>query len=269
MSRSIGLVAGAAAPLQAFAASLLAKATNNTVTLATADAPAGVSLVLGGAAPKDAHTAVITASPAKGAYAGAKLTFARSVLPRGADDTLALRDAVDVYADANIDNAAEVAQAKQSVAHTAKLLVAAAKAKGSKLTVLVKQQSKFEQVNSVFAQSVTETAEAAGVAVEFVPSAVALNQLVVFPEQLGVVASADTPRADVVELALSGLYSAPRVYIRAAGGKAPAGHSPLTVALAVAEALKEIGLTAESKKVADAALAKPVTDGGKSILAAL
>lgn len=263
-TRSIGVVAGSASNLQSFAASVLSKATKNAVALGGASE--SVSIALGAnAVPKDAHTSVVTAAATSGPYAGAKVSFFRSVLPRGADDQLALRDALDVFASSGIDNSAEITAAKNSVVATAQAAVNAAKANGGKLTLLVKQVSKFDQVNNVFAEAVEQAAQKAGVSVEVVDSATATNNLIMFPERTPVVAAADTASADNIELALSGLYGASRTYLRASG-KVAAGHSPATVALAVAEALKELGLSAEAKKVADAA-AKGTN--AESIVAAL
>jgi hypothetical protein len=269
-TRKIGVVAGSSASLQSFASSLLSKATKNAV--AFGGASESVSVALGASAiPKDAHTVVVNAANGtSGAYAGVKVTFVRSVLPRTAEDQLQLRDALDVFASSGIPNAAEIATAKASINETAKIAVAAAKASGNgKLTLLVKQVSKFDQVNAVFQQSIEEAAKTAGVAVDVVDSATATNKLVMFPESLGVVATADTASADNVELALSGLYATTRVFHRAGGAKTiPAGHSPATAALAVAEALKELGLTAEAKKISEAA-AKASDAAGASIVAAL
>lgn len=270
-TRKIGVVAGSSATLQSFAASILSKATKNAVALG--GATESVAVALGASAiPKDAHTVVVSganSAATSGAYAGVKVTFVRSVLPRGAEDQLQLRDALDVFATSGISNANEVAAAKASISETAKIAVAAAKANGNKLTLLVKQVSKFDNVNAVFQQTVEDAAKAAGVAVDVVDSATATNQLLVFPESLGVVATADTAAADNIELALSGLYATSRVFHRAGGAKTiPAGHSPATAALAVAEALKELGLSAEAKKVADAAV-KASDAAGASIVAAL
>lgn len=248
MSRSIGVVAGAATSLQALASGILGKATGNTVSLAAG--ASDVALGLGGAsaAPKDAHTSVLKAAPAKGVYAGVNVTFVRSVLPTADGAALPLREAVDAFAAAGINASAEIAAAKAAASRTAKVAVEAAKANGGKLTVVVKQQSKFEQVNKVFAEAVAEAAEGKGVAVEYVDSATATNQLIMFPENYKVVATADTAAADNLELALSGLYGASRTYQRASGSSVAAGHSAATIAAAVSSALANIGLTAEAKK---------------------
>jgi len=255
-TRKIGVVAGSSASLQSFASSVLAKATKNAVALGGASE--SVSVALGASAiPKDAHTCVINTS---------NFTFVRSVLPRGSEDQLQLRDALDVFPSSGINNAQEVAAAKAELNQTAKVAVAAAKSNGNKLTLLVKQVSKFENVNALFQQCIEEAAQSAGVAVEIVDSATATNNLIMFPEKVGVIATADTASADNIELALSGLYSTSRVFHRAGGAKTiPAGHSPATAAVAVAEALKELGLTSEANKVAEAA--KKASDiAGESIL---
>ena len=260
-TRKIGVVAGSSASLQSFASSVLSKATKNAV--AFGGASESVSVALGASAvPKDAHTCVVNAS-------NTGFTFIRSVLPRGSEDQLQLRDALDVFPASGINNAQEVAAAKADLTQTAKLAVAAAKSNGNKLTLLVKQVSKFENVNALFQQCIEEAAQSAGVSVEIVDSATATNNLIMFPEKVGVIATADTASADNIELALSGLYSTSRVYHRAGGAKTiPAGHSPSTAALAVADALKELGMTAEAKKIADAT--SKVNDiAGESIVKAL
>lgn len=155
-----------------------------------------------------ATSSVLKAAPSKGIYAGVNLTFVRSTLPTAADASLPLREAIDAFASSGINNAAEVEQAKAASSKTAQIAVDAAKANGGKLTVVVKQQSKFAQVNSVFANAVKSAAEGKGVALEFVDSATATNNLIMFPEQYKVVTTADTASAENLERAISGLYGA-------------------------------------------------------------
>ncbi len=162
------------------------------------------------AAPKNATTCVIKAAPTKGVYAGINVTFVRSVLPEG--ESLPVREAIDAFAAAGINNATEIAAAKAAASKTAAVAVDAAKANGGRLTVVVKQQTKFAQVNKVFAEAVSQAAEGKGVTIDYVDSASATNGLIMFPEQYKVVATADTATADNLEGALAGIYGAQRSY---------------------------------------------------------
>jgi hypothetical protein len=265
MSRQLAVIGSSKSPLYAFASALVAKATNNAVAVAsTASAAAGAVAI--GEAPKNAHTVVVAAAPTAGPYAGAKVTFVRALLPDA--EGIAARDALDVFASSGISSEAEVAAAKKAFAESAKIAVAAAKGQGNKVTVLVKQASKLEVVNTTFQESITEAAEQAGVSVEFVDSATVTNQLIMFPEQVGVVATADTAAADVVETAVSGLFNAAKTYVTPAGNVA-GGAGVNSVATAVAEALKAQGFVNEARKITDAVAKAATNDNGKSVLAAL
>lgn len=270
MSKQLTVVAaGASAGLQAFAASLLSKVAVKPVN---ADAIAANAVVIGAESPAGAHTCVTSGAGASGIYAGIKTTIVRAVLPKGDANTLPLRDAVDVLPSAGIDAAAEVAAARAAFAESAKVAVQVAKAAGEKkVTLVVKQQSKYAQLNDIFASVAKEVIEeGAGLATETLGTAQATNALVMFPETLGVVFTADTPAAESIEQAFAGVAgSLVRTFHAGNGVAASAGHSTTTVAKAVATSLKGLGLTAEAAKI-EAALAKTSgTDGGKSLLAAL
>merc|ERR1712146_576120 len=144
-----------------------------------------------------------------------------------------------------------------------------AKSNGTKVTVLVKQATKHAVLNKLFEEAITDACSAAGVAVEFVGSAQVSNALVMAPETLGVVAAADTQTAENTELMYSGLVGGVSRTFISADARVAGGHSENSVAYACADALRNMGLTAEAKKI-EAAVAKAKgNDDGASIIAAL
>eukprot|EP01098_Paradermamoeba_levis_P010292 TRINITY_DN4324_c0_g15_i1.p1 TRINITY_DN4324_c0_g15~~TRINITY_DN4324_c0_g15_i1.p1 ORF type:complete len:271 (+),score=52.58 TRINITY_DN4324_c0_g15_i1:71-883(+) len=270
MSRRIALVASGSATLQNFGASVLGKATGNAVSLAPGAVDASAVGIAIAQTPADAHTVVTRGNAGANAalYKDVKTLFVRAVLPAPAD-SLALRDLVDVYASSGIKAEAEVATVKASFAKTADLAVSLAKANGNKITVFVKQASKHEQLNTLFKDAIESASSANGVAVEYLSSAHAANALIMAPETLGVVAAADTPSAENAEQAFSGLLGGVSRTFYTDAGKVAGAHSHNSVAHAVAESLRSLGLTAEAKKI-DAALAKAKgNDNGSSLLAAI
>jgi hypothetical protein len=273
MSRSIALVStGGAASLQAFATTLVGKATSNSVSLAAAAPVAGATAVaIGAAAPANVHTAIVSpAGNGSQLYAGVKTVLVRAVLPAAADQ-LALRDSVDVLPASGIKSDAEHKEAVASFKLTANAALAAAKAQSAvKVTALVKQVSKYENINTLFAEAFDEVFEGSGVAVEYQNSAAVVNQLIMFPENLGVVVTADTPTAEVVEGMFAGVLGGVSTsYLGRGQEKIAAGNSTNGVAFAVADALKAQGLTAEAAKIVAAIAKATPNDDGKSILAAL
>lgn len=273
MSRRIAMLTAGTplAGLTAFAAASVSKVTASAVQLvAGAAEPRTTAVAIGPDAPAGTHTAVTQLSGDGAApYKNLKqLAFVRSVLPRNAEDALALRDAIDVLPGAGISNDAEIAHAKASMAHTAAVAVALAKQKGaSKITILTKQATKYTHLNALWNDTI-QAAAGAGVSVEVVGSATVANQLVMFPETLGVVVAADTPTAENVEGMLAGvLGGVERTYHLSDGSTAVGGNSVSSVGNAVAAALRAQGLTAEANKLT-AALAKAPTDS-QAVLNAL
>lgn len=266
MSKQLTVVAaGASAGLQAFASSLLGKVAVKAVPSEVVTANA---VVIGSESPAGAHTCVTSGTAAAGPYAGITTVLVRAVLPKGDAHNLPLRDAVDILPSTGIDATAEIQAARASFAQSAKVAAEiAAKAGEKKVTLVVKQQSKYAQLNDIFAQVAKEVIEdGAGIATEIVGSAQATNTLVMFPEGLGVVFTADTPAAESIEQAFAGIAGGLVRTYHAGSGVAAAGHSTKTVAKACAASLKALGLTAEAGKIEAAAAAK---ESGNDILAAL
>lgn len=268
MSRRIALVAGGCSTLESFASSVVAKATGNAVAIAAGATDAAARLAIC-QTPEGAHTVVTRPSENKPAlYKDVNTVFVRAVLP-APQFKLPLRALVDVYPSSGVNCDAEIAIVKASFAKTASTAVSLAKANGSKITVLVKNVSKHEQLNALFKEAIDNAASASGVSVDFLGSAQAANALIMAPESLGVVASADTQTAENVELMLSGLLGGVERTFHTEAGAVAAGHSHNSVAAAVAASLRSLGLTAEAKKI-DAAISKSKgNDNGAGILAAL
>ena len=274
MSHSIALVScGGTAALQQFATTLVGKATNNAVKLAAA-APVGgaIAVAVGAAAPANVHTAVVkpTADSTCPLYGGVKTVLIRAVLPSEADK-LALKDAVDVLPASGIQCAAEHTAATESFKLTAAAALQAAKAQNAtKVTALVKQVSKYDQINGLFEKAFGEVFENSGIYVDFQNSAQVANTLVMFPETLGVVVTADTATAEVVEGMYAGIMGGVATsYLGHNAETIASGNSANSIAYAVASALQAQGLTAEAKKVTAAIAKSSPNDGGSSILAAL
>ena len=265
MSKQIGVVGTGG--LKDFAANLIGKASKNA---AAAAASGAATVAVGTATPDGAHTSVTKAAGAAAPYAGVNTVVVRAVLPEDATG-LALRDKVDVFADSGIDNAAEVAAATESFKKSAAVAVAEAKAAGvKKVTALVKQVSKYQHLNAAFEKALGDVCGAAGVEVEVVGSAQATNTLLMFPESLAVVVTADTPTAELVERAFGGAVAggACRTYYLDGGKTVAGGASPSSVASAVAEAFSAVGLTKEAAAVKAAVAKAKGGDNGAAILAA-
>lgn len=241
---------------------MAAKASGNAAALVSQAAePKTVGISVGAESPAGAHTAVTELGSANGGalYKGVKAAFVRSVLPRTAEAPVALRDALDVYPASGINCDAEIAAAKASMKKTADVAVALAKSKGfSKVTVLSKNQSKYANLNALWTDVVQESAAASGVTVEVALSAPAANNLIMFPENAGVVVAADTTTAENVEAAFAGILGGvERKFYLDNGATVLGGNSVASVANAVASALSAQGLTAEAKKIQDAIAKAP------------
>lgn len=264
-SLTLASVSGCAS-LQAFASSVASK-TGASLNVSGLQQGGG-NVSVGSKAPEGVHTAITTGAPAAGAYKGVQTTLVRAVLPTG-EGPVAVRDAVDVLPSAGINSQNETAAAKASFAKTAAEAVNYAKGTPSKkITVAVKQQTKYNNLNELFQEAVADAAASQGIAVDFASTAAVSNQMVMFPEQLGVVAIADTPTADNIEGMLGGLLGGvSRKYI-GDDSTVFAGNSSFSVARAVAGALSASGASAEAAKI-EAAVAKAKANDSASILGAL
>eukprot|EP01084_Bolivina_argentea_P145831 255506_1 len=191
MSKQLTVVAaGATAGLQTFAAQLLSKV---AVTPVAAEAVSANSVVIGSESPNGAHTCVTTAGgAASGAYAGINTILVRSVLPKGDGNSVAVRDALDVYPSAGIAADEELKAAKEAITTSAKIALQSAHAANAKIvTLVVKEQTKYQALNTLFAEVAAEVIEGGGIATETVLTAQATNNLVMFPETQGVLFTAD------------------------------------------------------------------------------
>lgn len=268
MSKQLSIIsAGASAAFLQAACAIVNKATGGklgTAIVTTADRHA---VVVGPKVPAGVHTAVtcVPASPDP-AYAGVKTVLVRAVLPRASPEKVQLRDALDVYAAAGVDLAAEVRAATESFKKSAEVAVARAKAAGvNRIVLVVKQATKYNTINDLFQKVSTEVIEAAGMTTEVQGTAVAANQLIMNPESLGVVLLNDVPASENIELAYAGVVGgASRTYYTVGGGNISAGHSFMSVALAVAQELRTLGMRSEAERVEAAASKNP-----RAVVAAL
>ncbi|CAD2222762.1 hypothetical protein AGDE_05172 [Angomonas deanei] len=266
MSKAISIIAAGASPalLQA-ASTILTKVTGGAVkgtTVAQADKNA---VVVGPEAPQGVIAAIVApASSVDPAYKDVKTVVVRAVLPRREADAVQLRDALDVFPASGIDASAEVEKATAAFTKAAEVAAAQAKAlQQARVTLVTKQVSKYKNLNELFVQSATKALEAAGLQVEVVNTAKVSNELLLFPERLGVVLVNDDPVCENIAHAYAGvLGGAPSTYVTASGSKISGGHSYKSVALALATELKQLGLTQEAGKLEAAAAKDPLNIAG-------
>lgn len=154
---------------------------------------------------KLAHTAVVAAKGnAKGIYAGINVTLVRSVLPAAGAGELPIRDSLDVLAGTDLTK--EIASATESIRKSAKIAVEAAKAsKATKVTLMLKQATTYDALNKIFTEVAKEVIEGSGLAVDVNTTSVVSNQLIMFPENLGVVFTNDVPASENIEAAFAGI----------------------------------------------------------------
>lgn len=264
MSKTISLIGGgASAALMQAAASIVAKATGGAVkTAPAAKASAAAAVVVGQAAPQGVYACVARPPAApEAAYAGVKTTVVRAVLPRAAADKVQLRDALDVYTASGIDSAAENEAAAAAFTKAATLAARLAKEelKSNRVTLLIKPATKFERLNDAFVKAATKAIEAEGCTVDVSHTGRATNELLMFPEKYGVILTNDDPICENVQYAWGSAVGGgvPLTYHTEAGGKISGGHSYKTVALALAQELRGMGMAAEAAKIEAAAQKDP------------
>ncbi|KEG10489.1 hypothetical protein DQ04_03651020 [Trypanosoma grayi] len=261
MSKQITIIsAGASAAFLQAASTIINKATGGKISTTTATTADQHAVVVGPDTPTGVHTAVtnVPASPAP-AYKGVKTVLVRAVLPRSAPDKVQLRDAIDVYASAGINRDAEVKAATESFKKSAEVAVAKAREAGlNRVTLVVKQATKYENINELFKKVSAETINAAGMSSDIQGTSAATNQLIMHPESLSVVLLNDVAPTENIELAYAGVVGgASRTYHTVNGGTISAGHSFKSVALAVAHELRALGMKSEAEKVEAAAAKNP------------
>jgi hypothetical protein len=259
MSKIVSIVAaGAPASLLQFGTALIAKATNSAVSGAVSATVSANAVVVGSETPAGVHTTVTQGAKATNElYAGVKATVVRAVLP-GSQDDLPLRDAVDVLPSAGIASDAENAKAAESYKKSARIALQLAKSSGaSKVTVVIKQASKFTNLNKVFTDAATEVLGTGGVLIDVQATPAAAQQLIMFPESAGVILTNDGTATDNLELAFAAVLGTSRTFYTDAV-QVSGGHSQKTVAIAVADSLRGLGFAAEAAKI-DGAIAKAKT----------
>lgn len=270
MSKTIGIISNGSAltsNLVAFATNVIGKATKNAVSGKAVASAASNAVVVGSEVAPAGVISAITKVKGTGIYAGVQATLVRSILPRTEGEAIPLRDALDVLRGADL--AKETAAAEAAIKKSAQLVVEAAKAQNAKkVVVMIKQQTAFEGINSLFTEVAKDVIEGAGISVEVLPTSVVTNTLLMFPEEVPVIFTNDVPQCELVEKVFSGVIGsgAATEMVTAEGSKVFAGNSTTSVAAAIASALSEIGFAAEASAVTKAAVA------GKSeaeILAAL
>lgn len=261
MSKSIAVIAGGApAALLQAASAIVSKATGGAVKVTQAASAAANAVVVGTAAPRGVYACVAEpSSTASGPYAGVQTVVVRAILPRSAPDTMQVRDIIDVYPTSGIACDAEVVKAEENFKKAAKVAVEKAKAiKASRVTLVTKPASKYERLNALFRESATKVIEGAGLSVDVMTTAQASNNLVMFPEKLSVVMVNDDPVCENVQFAYAGVVGGVHTtYYTDAGNKIHGGHSYKSVATALAEELKTLGMKAEAAKIEAAAQKDP------------
>ncbi|KAG5484784.1 hypothetical protein LSCM1_06610 [Leishmania martiniquensis] len=261
MSKSLAVVATSApAALVNAASALVSKATGGAVKTTQATLAASNAIVVGMQAPRGVYACVAEPpSATSGPYAGVKTVVVRAVLPRGAPDTMQVRDVIDVYPVTGIACEEEAAKAVENFIKAAKVAVEKAKAmKAARVTLVMKPATKYERLNRLFRETCTKTLEAAGLSVEMSTTAAATNTLIMFPEKMSVVLLCDDPVCENVQYAYAGIIGgAHTTYYTDAGPKIHGGHSYKSVAMALAEELKLLGMRAEAVKVEAAAQKSP------------
>ncbi|KAG5510152.1 hypothetical protein JKF63_07048 [Porcisia hertigi] len=261
MSKSIAVIAaGAPAALVQAVSSLVSKATGGAVKAIQATSAASNAVVVGMQAPCGTYACVAEPpSAASGPYTGVKTVVVRAVLPRGAADTMQVRDILDVYPASGIACEAEVAKAAANFTKAAKVAVEKAKAmKATRVTLVTKPATKYERINALFHETCSKTIEAAGLSVETSTTAAATNNLIMFPEKMGVVMVNDDQVCEKVQYAYAGIVGGVHTtYYTDAGSKIHGGHGYKSVAMALAEELKSLGMKAEAAKVEAAAQKSP------------
>ncbi|RNF25669.1 uncharacterized protein Tco025E_02051 [Trypanosoma conorhini] len=261
MSKQLSVVsAGASAALLQAATAIVNKATAGKLSATAASVAEKHAVVVGPETPAGVHTSVTTAPASPDpAYAGVKTVLVRAVLPRSSPEKVQLRDALDVFPSAGISMDAEVQAATDSFKKSAEVAVANARRIGvNRVTLVLKQATKYNNVNDLFRKVSTEAIEAAGMTTEVQNTSVVTNQLLVHPESLGVVLLNDVSLTEKIELAYAGaMGGASRTYHTVSGNKVSAGHSFKSVALAVAQELRELGMGSEAEKLELAAAKNP------------
>ncbi|KPA77070.1 putative mitochondrial hypothetical protein [Leptomonas pyrrhocoris] len=261
MSKSISVIAVAApAALLQAASAIVSKATGGAVKVTQTAAATANAVVVGTAAPPGVYACVAEPTSATiGLYAGVQTVVVRAILPRGAPDTMQVRDILDVYPASGIACDAEVAKAEENIKKAAKVAVEKAKAlKATRVTLVMKPASKYTRLNALFRESAAKVIEGAGLSVEVTTTAQASNDLVMFPEKHGVVMVNDDPVCEKVQFAYAGeVGGVHTTYYTDAGGKIHGGHSYKSVATALAEELKSLGLKAEAARIEAAAQKDP------------
>ncbi|KAG5510467.1 hypothetical protein GH5_06667 [Leishmania sp. Ghana 2012 LV757] len=261
MSKSIALIATSApAALVSAASALVSKATGGAVKATPTTSAASNAIVVGMQAPRGVYACVAEPpSATSGAYAGVKTVMVRAILPRGAPDTMQVRDVVDVYPACGIACEEEAARAVENFTKAAKVAVEKAKGmKSTRVTLVMKPATKYERLNSLFRETCTKTIEAAGLSVEISTTAAATNTLIMFPEKMSVVMVCDDPVCENVQYAYAGIIGGVHTtYYTDAGCTIHGGHSYKSVAMALAEELKSLGMKAEAAKVEAATQKSP------------
>lgn len=255
MSKTLSIVSnGTASNLVSFATSLVGKATKNAVNAKTVANAASNAVVVGSEVIPAGVVTSVTKVKGAGIYAGVDATLIRSILPRQEGEAIALKDALDVLRGADL--AKETAAAEAAIKKSAQVVVETAKAKGvKKVTVMLKQQSAFEGINSIFTEVAKDVLEGAGLAVEVLPTSAVTNTILMFPEETPLIFTNDVPQCELVEKVFAGVVGngAATEMLTADGQKVFAGFSTTSVASAIASALSELGYASEASAVTKAA----------------
>ncbi|CCW68363.1 unnamed protein product [Phytomonas sp. Hart1] len=257
MSNSIFLLrSGAPAGLMEAAAMLITQATGGAITPVFVKVAERNAVVVGVDPPSGAYASVVRPPDNPNpTYAGVQTVVVRSILPREPPQHLQLRDILDVYLGSGIDGASEAKRAGSTFTKAAKLAVEFAKEQtASRLTLVIKTATKYENLNNVFVRCATEVAESAGLTTEVLHTAKAANELVIFPEKYGVVLVNDNPICENVQRAFAGVVGgAPEIFYLDGGDCISGGASYRSIALAVAQELVSLGMPQEAEKVRAAA----------------
>lgn len=211
------------------------------------------AVVVGSTPPEGVLAAVVEPHPqaTHPIYSSIKTTVIRSILPRRPPGSMQLRDSLDIFPSAGIDPSAECESAVQAISKAALIAVEKAKQHGvTTVSIVTKPATKFQRLNELFIETVTETLHKAGITYEMLPSSRAINEMLLFPEKLDVLLINDDPVCENIQLAFaSAIGGACSTYYTIDGKELSGGHSIVPVTRAVVKELKALGMDEEAKKV--------------------
>eukprot|EP00760_Papus_ankaliazontas_P028422 PhM_4_TR3699/c0_g1_i1/m.80308 len=190
-------------------------------------------------------------------YAGVDVSVVRAIATDAEPVAIRFRDRVDVFPAQGVSVDAENAALLAGFRASAQRAAEAARARGTGVTLVLKQVSRHQNLNELLHQAAKEVVEGAGLTLEVVGASQAFNMLVMFPEQLGVVLTNDIQSSDNFEGFVTGIAGGAGVSYKTLVGTeakafvgATSDVNPAGTLYAAAAALADLGLAEESKRTA-------------------